>query len=430
MRDPAAELAMKIHEPFTVAAVGDLIQMQPFTKYANEDTRHLINVLNDADVSVANMENILIDQYNYQGPMSDIIGANGVGEDIVALGIDMVTKANNHTFDLGEEGLWENLRHAERVGLVHCGAGRTLAEARKARYFQSAKGLVGMTGVYVTDPVGLYSKTRPTTNTLQVHRTISVTNEQFAALKDIADSWNARSSEVPNPLVANVDADGGLKLFDQRFVASNSTGDCTYRMDEIDKAEILNAVKTGKQLSDYFIAQFHWHQNRHTFQRYTFDHYPTDYQQEIAHACVDAGADMVVGHGVHTIKGIEIYQGRPICYGLSNFVFQQLISPYSWTSAGATRPWGDLNAERFGWLGGPANLEALLIEGKYDGGKLAQLRVHPVDLGPERVGSRLGIPELAKGEVAERILEEVREFSRPFGTRIEIKDGIGVVSLH
>jgi hypothetical protein len=35
---------------------------------------------------------------------------------------------------------------------------------------------------------------------------------------------------------------------------------------------------------------------------------------------VDAGADAVVGHGPHVLRGIELYRGRPIAYSLGNFL--------------------------------------------------------------------------------------------------------------
>jgi hypothetical protein len=34
---------------------------------------------------------------------------------------------------------------------------------------------------------------------------------------------------------------------------------------------------------------------------------------------IDAGADAVVGHGPHVLRGIEFYRGRPIAYSLGNF---------------------------------------------------------------------------------------------------------------
>jgi poly-gamma-glutamate capsule biosynthesis protein CapA/YwtB (metallophosphatase superfamily) len=46
-----------------------------------------------------------------------------------------------------------------------------------------------------------------------------------------------------------------------------------------------------------------------------------DYMKEIAHAAVDAGADIVMGHGPHYTLPIEVYKGRPVFYGLSSFSF-------------------------------------------------------------------------------------------------------------
>jgi hypothetical protein len=46
----------------------------------------------------------------------------------------------------------------------------------------------------------------------------------------------------------------------------------------------------------------------------------TTYERELAHAFIDAGAGAVLGHHQHIIKGVEVYRGRPIFYGLGNFV--------------------------------------------------------------------------------------------------------------
>ncbi len=41
--------------------------------------------------------------------------------------------------------------------------------------------------------------------------------------------------------------------------------------------------------------------------------------------CVDAGADAVIGHGPHELRGIEIYHGAPIFYSLGNFLLRQKL---------------------------------------------------------------------------------------------------------
>jgi poly-gamma-glutamate capsule biosynthesis protein CapA/YwtB (metallophosphatase superfamily) len=45
------------------------------------------------------------------------------------------------------------------------------------------------------------------------------------------------------------------------------------------------------------------------------------YMTEIAHAAIDAGADVVIGHGPHHFLPVEVYRGRPIFYGLGSFSF-------------------------------------------------------------------------------------------------------------
>ena len=43
--------------------------------------------------------------------------------------------------------------------------------------------------------------------------------------------------------------------------------------------------------------------------------------REIAHAAIDAGADIILGHGPHMPLPIEIYKSKPIFYGVGSFVF-------------------------------------------------------------------------------------------------------------
>jgi poly-gamma-glutamate capsule biosynthesis protein CapA/YwtB (metallophosphatase superfamily) len=40
-----------------------------------------------------------------------------------------------------------------------------------------------------------------------------------------------------------------------------------------------------------------------------------EYQKQFAHAALDTGANLVFGHGTHTIQGVEVYKGKPILYG-------------------------------------------------------------------------------------------------------------------
>ena len=52
-----------------------------------------------------------------------------------------------------------------------------------------------------------------------------------------------------------------------------------------------------------------------------------DYQRDIAYAAIDAGADAVLGHHSHILKGMEIYRGKPIFYSLANFAMDTRVTP-------------------------------------------------------------------------------------------------------
>ena len=58
---------------------------------------------------------------------------------------------------------------------------------------------------------------------------------------------------------------------------------------------------------------------------------PEPWQVDFAHAAVDAGADIFVGGHAHWPKGIEVYRGKPIFYGVGNFLLDQ-----SWSEETST----------------------------------------------------------------------------------------------
>ena len=63
--------------------------------------------------------------------------------------------------------------------------------------------------------------------------------------------------------------------------------------------------------ADVVVASFHWGLHREVLQ----------YMTDIAHRAIEAGADIVIGHGPHFSLPIETYRGKPIFYGLGSFSF-------------------------------------------------------------------------------------------------------------
>ena len=76
-------------------------------------------------------------------------------------------------------------------------------------------------------------------------------------------------------------------------------------------AAFMQDIKTLRQETDIVVASCHWGLGEEVL----------DYMTEIAHAAIDAGADVVIGHGPHYSLPVEAYKGKPIFYGLGSFSF-------------------------------------------------------------------------------------------------------------
>ncbi len=138
---------MKIKLPFTVVAVGDLLEFQPFSKSVDPDVQYLVNLTRNADLTIGDLEDEISTTSIISGTVlpATISGTKEVADDWANMGIKMVSRANNK--DQSSPGVWEDFREVERVGIVHMGVAHSLPEARMARYLQTPKGLVGEVGV-------------------------------------------------------------------------------------------------------------------------------------------------------------------------------------------------------------------------------------------------------------------------------------------
>ena len=75
--------------------------------------------------------------------------------------------------------------------------------------------------------------------------------------------------------------------------------------------EFTGDLRALRAEADIVVASHHWGLAEDVL----------DYQVEIAHAAIDAGADVVMGHGPHYACAVEMYRGKPIFYGLGSFSF-------------------------------------------------------------------------------------------------------------
>lgn len=86
-----------------------------------------------------------------------------------------------------------------------------------------------------------------------------------------------------------------------------------------DTESMVRAVRAADAQADLVIVSVHWGEE--------LDTQPRGDDVARAHALIDAGADAIFGHHAHRLQPLEVYRGRPIAYGLGNFV---------WPSSGTT----------------------------------------------------------------------------------------------
>jgi len=82
-----------------------------------------------------------------------------------------------------------------------------------------------------------------------------------------------------------------------------------------DAATFTEELRQAKRGADLLVVSLHWGEEYSTT--------VSDRQRAIAHAAIDAGAELILGHHPHVLGPLEIYKERPILYSLGNCLFDQ-----------------------------------------------------------------------------------------------------------
>ena len=395
-------------------------------------------------------EGSLSNMRSFNGPMNSFMGTHEVAADLKAMGFDMVNRANNHLFDSESEGMFATNALLDEAGIAHSGSGKNLDEAAAPAFLELPQGRLAFVGMHT--PTFVVDRRlaathregnlggRPGLNMLHYSEAIVLTPEQLALLRQVRDELLEHNTNYDNPRPAP----GNEPSDSLRFFGSSSgredviyraarpgelPGTIDYAMNQGDLTRILRSIRNAKQYADFVVATMHAHQSQSVLERMHLSTRPPDFYVDLAHQAIDSGADAFVGHGVQTLRGVEIYNGKPIFYGLGEF-FREA----QWTldvQAGMTdaSPRSTLQSFARFFGGSSQSLESMVAVSRYEDGQLAEVRLYPTELGADRPDSRLGIPRIAPPEIGQRILERVRRLSRELGTTIEIEGNVGVIRV-
>ncbi len=443
-RDAATNLATKVLAPFTVTSVGDVMVKRTGASLEAAEFQNIFKLLKDADVTFGNMEGNLADLDHFEGPLRGMMGDKDVAPSLKAMGFDLMNRANNHIFDSDTDGMYSTMAELDKAGIVHAGTGKNLEAARAPAYYDSPKGRVGLVAMHAPhSPGGVESGAtyrtgniggRPGLNPLNLTVFYHVNAEQLAALKALrratytAPTGTTNTSVLPDPASEPADRVQLLGV----WYKIGTPGTRSFEMDANDLRENLRSIKNGKYLSEFMIATCHCHQGPVTAQQWLFEDQLPNFLVDLAHQAIDNGADMFVGHGPHVLRGVEIYKGKPIFYGMGEFYYQwqhmdaDLMSG-SWQGREVR---GDSDvASRVSPTWRPINFESMVAQSKYDKGKLVEVRLYPTSGAWDGPISQLGLPRTPSPEMAQKILSRVAALSKPLGTTLTIENNVGVIRV-
>ncbi len=434
-------LACRIADGFTLAAVGDLIVAQPISAVKDEDFAATSRILRDADAAFGNMEATLIDIRHFKGyPQASegdpgLIGVPEVARDLRAMGIRLVSRANNHATDWSIEGMRETDHTLDEAGIVHAGTGENRGLARAARFLDTPKGRVGIVAMAssfavpspATSELG-EAPGRPGLNAMRTKMHVLVTPEMLESLRKVRDAQPKGLLE--ESVESGPEKPNELSLFDTSYRSSDHLG-FSFDMNPVDLSENLASIREGKQNSDFMIATIHAHEPGN------WSDTPPDFLVKLAHDAIDAGADEFIGHGPHQLRGIEIYKGKPIFYSLGNFFFeadqQQPLSrdvyeiyeqdPIKVNS----HELSEIFVKKF--FNGDIWYQSVIAVSRYEQGQVSEIRLYPVELGFKMPEADRGVPRMASPEVARVILERLQKLSQPLHTEIKIDHNVGIIHV-
>jgi poly-gamma-glutamate synthesis protein (capsule biosynthesis protein) len=263
---------------WTLGAVGDVFINRPDPQNAFAHSRDILQKL---DVVFGNCEGA----YTNEPGMAPSTGWRVAapprnGEGLGDAGFDIMACANNHTLDAGHAGLVDTLQLLQRHGIRTVGAGKNAAEAFEAV------------------PVA--------------HHDIQI---GFLAYASVYQAGYEARSNVPGLAAMRIHSHYYVPDWDAYGRVEPGAPPTVRTIPYPEDVEKLRAaIAEARTEYDVVVVSFHMGQA-------SLPAIMTDYEFVLARSAIDFGADVVLAHHHHFLRGIELYRGKPIFYGLGHFVF-------------------------------------------------------------------------------------------------------------
>lgn len=473
----------------TVGLTGNTYIAKPIRRLTNPGFLGTVDYLRGLDVTLTNLECAIPDP----GIPPAFVAGSGWGatymlgtpdmiDDLQFMGVDAVCAANNHVSDFGDEGILSTVRHLRAKAMPYAGIGASLTEATQATYVDAPTGLRvavimacdwgprGAQGLNFPWPVGYMASDdappfspRPGVNLLRYESVSHVSAEQLEHLRRISADLDWEQDKIyrrngywrSHPLVGTttnvgveVDSDSAFWFLGRKFVVDGDHGHHTVACEE-DLERLYKHIREARRQADVVCVGLH---------DQSHGEHVHDYISTFAHGAIDNGADVYFNNG-GSHMGIEIYKGKAIIYGLPSLFLQtesvmhvpssemgRYGLPADSTAADFldTRAAGAQTAFQeggsIGRMMGGAGGSAVHTCVFDDNAELQEIRVQPLEPlgGTMFAADERNIPRFRRqlplmpgpdSEVAQRVLQHTVEVAEPFGTEVEVRDGVAVVHV-
>jgi poly-gamma-glutamate synthesis protein (capsule biosynthesis protein) len=189
-------------------------------------------------------------------------------------GFNVITLAGNHIWDSGAPGIEDTIAGLRSLGITPVGAGMNIDEARKPAIIERDGTRIGFLDYNCVGPIGSWATPA----------------KPGGAFVHIITHYEIKSA---NP-------GGAPDIY--TFAETDSLN------------EMAEDVKKLRPLCDVLVVVFHKGGDSGNREKLAM------YDKQVSYAAIDAGADLILGHHAHVLKGIEVYKGKVIFHGLGDFV--------------------------------------------------------------------------------------------------------------
>ena len=364
----------------------------------------------------------------------------GVIDDLRKFGMNILCTANNHALDYSYGGLEKTLEYLEKAQMPYAGTGRSLADASRPVYIDTVSGRYALIGCTMSfNPEAMAGEQtaalpgRPGVNGIRVNKTYHLPQADLEQLKRIAADLGINTKDEI------IRAEGylpqlkpGQQPFGQLMFEAAEKAEIISKCNPVDLKRITDAIAEARFMADYVVVSMHNHE-LYGNSKENVDPVSVEFSK----ACIDAGADAVIGTGPHLLRGMEIYNGKPIFYCLGDFIIQLetiLRAPDGMFAkqklSGNERLDVLFNNRsdngRRGLCYDPIMYKSVIPYWEVENGELVKMVFMPIE---EMFGTHRARAGWPRKETGLGIMEHFAEMSGEFGVDIKIENGLGVVKL-